>query len=130
MRSATQLIMTLVTLLVLSACTAAGNGDAGGTRLANGLHEQADGTVVALGLLEWVDLEGGFYALTGAPGDDDATIAVIANPDDFATQLAALVGEDVEVHGVLVEGATIRMAGPEVQIDAIREITGTPGPAE
>lgn len=123
-------------LLALAACTAGGNdsptdgtGSDGSTRLAFGLHEQEDGTVVALGVLEWVDLEGGFYALTGAP-EGGGTIAVIANPDDFRDELEALVGGAVEVHGTVVEGASIRMAGPEVEIDRIAEITDTPGPAE
>jgi hypothetical protein len=103
--------------------------DASGLRLANGLYDQPDGTVLAIGTLEWIDLEGGFYAITGAV-DGDGNIAVIANADEFADELEALLGKTVEVIGTRYEGVSIRMAGPEVMIDTIREISDTPGIAE
>ncbi|MBN2247996.1 MAG: hypothetical protein JW733_04790 [Coriobacteriia bacterium] len=98
------------------------------TRPANGLYDQGDGTVIALGTLEWIDLEGGFYALTGAPGVE-GNIAVIQNADEFADELEALKGSDVIVTGALFDGASIRMAGPEVVITSIDGI-GAQGAAE
>jgi len=101
----------------------------GGLRLANGLYDQEDGTVIALGTLEWIELEGGFYALTGSP-EGDGNIAVIANADDFADELDALLGKTVSVTGTRFDGASIRMAGPEVVITSVEEISDTPGAAE
>lgn len=149
MKTRTALLMLLALLLALSlgACAAespADNGDAtpstdgvstppaedpAGLRLANGWYDQADGTVLALGTLEWVDLEGGFYALTGSP-EGDGNIAVIANADEFASELEALVGKTVQVTGTAFEGASIRMAGPEIVITSVEEISDTPGAAE
>lgn len=138
------LILALLLGLALAGCTSAETPDvaspgdaagdaAGGLRLANGLYDQEDGSVIALGVLEWIDLEGGFYALTGAPeseGDPDANIAVIANADEFADELETLVGKTVQISGTRFDGASIRMAGPEVTIDSVQEISDTPGAAE
>lgn len=133
------LALALVVGVAIAGCAAAespdtgtpgdGGGAAGGLRLANGLYDQEDGSVIALGVLEWVDLEGGFYALTGSP-DGDGTIAVIANADEFEDELEALVGKTVQVTGARSDGASIRMAGPEVVIESIEEISDTPGAAE
>lgn len=106
-------------------------GGAAGLRLANGIYDQEDGSVIALGVLEWVDLEGGFYALTGAPeSEGGGTIAVINNAEEFDDELEALLGKTVQVTGVRFDGATIRMAGPEIVIDSVDEISDTPGVAE
>lgn len=124
------LLLLVAALLALAGCVGAeDDAPTGDTRLAFGVHEREDGTVVALGVLEWIDLEGGFYALTGAPGDG-GTIAVVANPQDIITELEAFVGSPVELQGTLVEGASIRMAGPEIAVDSITQITEAPGPAE
>jgi len=106
---------------------------AAGLRLANGLYDQADGTVMALGVLEWKDLEGGFWAVTGAPesaGDPDAAIAVIANVSKDDPAWTKLAGKTVTVIGTRVEGASVRMAGPEITATSVTEITDTPGIAE
>lgn len=108
--------------------TPPGDG-AAGLRLANGWYDQADGTVLALGTLEWVDLEGGFYALTGSP-EGEGNIAVIANGEEFSAELEALVGKTVQVTGTAFDGASIRMAGPEIVITSVEEISDTPGAAE
>jgi hypothetical protein len=94
------------------------NGAAGGTRLAYGLYDLEDGTVQAVGRLEWVDLEGGFWALVGGDGTG-TTIAVIQNADQFTDSIEELEGRDVVVTGVRFDGASIRMAGPEIIIDSI-----------
>ena len=133
------LLLIMVLALALAACAAEPSadsgdatppeGDAAGLRLANGLYDQPDGTVLALGTLEWVDLEGGFYAITGNP-EGEGNIAVIANADEFTSELEALVGKTVQVTGTRFEGASIRMAGPEIVITSIEEISDTPGAAE
>ncbi len=133
------LLIALVLAVALTACAGESasdegtapppDGAAGGLRLANGLYDQEDGTVLALGTLEWIDLEGGFYALTGSP-EGDGNIAVIANADEFAAELESLIGKTVSVTGTRFEGASIRMAGPEIVITSIEEVTDTPGAAE
>jgi len=106
---------------------------AAGMRLAPGLYDLADGTVQAIGTLERSDLEGGFWAVVGgteAEGDVGKVVAVIANGDALAEQLTALEGRTVDVLGTRVEGASIRMAGPEIEATSVTEIDDTPGPAE
>lgn len=106
--------------------TTAGDGNGlGALRLTNGLYDQADGSVMVLGTLEWVDQEGGFYAVTGAPGDN-GTIAVVANADEFASELEEFTGSTVFITGTRLEGASVRMAGPEVVIESIVQIDDTP----
>lgn len=104
---------------------------ASGLRLANGLYDLEDGRVQAIGTLEWIDLEGGFYAVTGRPeGEGEGNIAVIANAAGFEDELERLEGKTVSIIGRRVEGASIRMAGPEIEIETIEEISDTPGIAE
>jgi len=135
-------LLALTLTLALTACAAEPAPDSGSTppaeepaglRLAPGLYDLEDGTVQALGTLEYVELEGGFWAITGgtdAEGTAGETIAVIANGDEFAAQLASLTGKTVLVTGTRFEGVSIRMAGPEIVIATIEEITDTPGIAE
>ncbi len=106
---------------------------AAGLRLAPGLYDQADGTVLAIGTLEYQDLEGGFWAVIGgteSEGNLGEIVAVIANAQDFAAELEALEGATVDVTGTRLEGASIRMAGPEIEISTIEEISDTGGIAE
>ena len=108
-------------------------GGASGSRLAPGLYDLEDGTVQALGTLEYRDLEGGLWAIVGgteSEGNLGEVVAVVANPDEFADQLEALKGKTVLVTGTRSEGVSVRMAGPEVVVTAIEEISDTPGAAE
>jgi len=132
------LLLAIVLALAVGACAAETpapdeggepTDGAAGLRLANGLYDQEDGTILALGTLEWIDLEGGFYALTGSP-EGDGNIAVIANAEEFEGDLEALVGKTVQVTGTRFDGASVRMAGPEIVITSVEEITDTPGIAE
>ncbi len=103
------------------------------SRLAPGLYDQADGTAVAIGTLEWIDLEGGFWAVVGgteAEGDAGTISAVIANGGDFQKELEPLAGKTVTVTGTKLNGLSIRMAGPEIEMDSVVEMTDTPGIAE
>jgi hypothetical protein len=87
---------------------------------------------LAIGTLEWVDLEGGFWAIIDGSQSDTAggTVVVIADPTGFESELDALRGRAVSVIGTRFDGASIRMAGPEIEITSIEEITDTSDPAE
>ncbi len=105
---------------------------AAGTKMAPGLYDLEDGTVQAVGTVEFRDLEGGFWAVIGgteAEGDVGKTIAVIANGADYAQQLEDLKGLSVIVTGTRLEGASIRMAGPEIKATSVVAASEA-GPAE
>ena len=113
--------------------SSASESPAAGSQLAPGLYDLGDSKVQALGTLEWSDLEGGFWLIadgTRASDDASATVAVIANGADFESQLEPLKGKAVVAIGTRLDGASVRMAGPEIQIESIEEVTGTPGAAE
>ncbi len=81
-----------------------------GTKMAPGLYDLEDGIVVAIGAVEYRDLEGGFWAVIGgteAEGDAGEVVAVIANGDEFAEQFH---GE----RGPLVRGLRQERAGDAV----------------
>jgi hypothetical protein len=135
------LILTLALGAVLVGCASTAEpepavdvpGDAAGLRLAPGIYDLDDGTVQVIGTLEYRDLEGGLYAIAGgteADGGPDAVIAVVNNADEFASELEALEGKTVSILGTRFDGASIRMAGPEVIVDSIEELSDTPGIAE
>jgi hypothetical protein len=112
---------------------AAPGGDAAGSRLAPGLYDQADGTVLALGTLEWSDLEGGFWAVVGgtqATGDVGKVVAVIPNVAKDDPTYAKLAGSTVQVTGKRLDGASVRNAGPEITATSIAAVSDTGGPAE
>ncbi len=95
---------------------------AGGTRPAPGLYELADGTVAAVGAVEYRDLEGGFWvvvAATGAPGDAAETVAVLANGEEFAAQFRAYPEGLFEVRGERAGDVSVRMAGPEITASSV-----------
>jgi hypothetical protein len=137
------LVSLLVGILALTGCAnqapapPEGGGDAAGgaagLRLAPGLYDLEDGTAQAVGTLVWQDLEGGFWAVSGgteAENNVGETVAVIANGAEFESELKPLEGKQVLVTGTRLEGASIRMAGPEIEMTAVEEISDTPGPAE
>lgn len=106
---------------------------AAGSRLAPGLYDLDDGTAQALGTLEYQDLEGGLWAIVGGTaeqGNIGTVVAVVANPDEFADELRSLEGKTVIITGTRFEGASIRMAGPEIVVQSIEEVSDTSGPAE
>ena len=92
-------------------------GSAAGTKLAPGLYDLEDGTVVAVGTVERRELEGGFWAVIGgteAEGNEGVIVAVIANGDEFAQQFRDDPGLSFEVYGERAGDASVRMAGPEI----------------
>lgn len=110
-----------------------GENSNAGSRIAPGLYDLDDGTVQAIGTLEYVDLEGGFWAVIGgtaADGDEGRVVAVIANGDSLLDTIEPLAGQQVLVTGTRLDGVSIRMAGPEIEADAITALNEAPGIAE
>ena len=90
---------------------------AGATKMAPGLYDLMDDSVVAVGTVEHRDLEGGFWAVidgTQAEGDAGKVVAVIVNGDDFAPLFKANKGYSFLVYGKRAGDASTRMAGPEI----------------
>jgi hypothetical protein len=103
-----------------------------GTKMAPGLYDQSDGTVVAVGTVEYRDLEGGFWAVVGgteAAGDQGTVVAVIANGDEFAQQFKANQGYSFVIHGERADDVSTRMAGPEITATRV-ELASEASPAE
>lgn len=102
-------------------------------KIAPGLYDLDDGTVQAVGTVEYLDLEGGFWAVIGggeAEGDVGKLVAVVANGDDYAQVFKELEGLSVIVTGTRLEGASTRMAGPEIEATSVVAARGAAGPAE
>ena len=107
-------------------------GPAAGTKMAPGLYDWEDGSVVAVGTVEYRDLEGGFWAVIGgteAEGDAGKVVAVIANGDEFAQVFRENQGLSFEVYGRRAGDASIRMAGPEITARRV-VLAADAGPAE
>lgn len=97
------------------------------------MYDMEGGTVQAIGTLEYRDIEGGVWAIIGgtqADGNLGEAVAVIANAEEFSGQLKALGGKTVIAIGTRAGGMSIRMAGPEIVLKSISEMSDTPGPAE
>lgn len=95
-----------------------------------GLYDLENGRTQALGVLRRVDLEGGFWAVTnalpgGEPGREEKVIAVLANAAELGLDLESLEGAYVSAVGKLLGGASIRMAGPELQLDTLEKVADT-----
>ncbi len=91
-----------------------------------GITQLEGDRITAEGWLAYIDLEGGFYAIQdGPPSDtpevtvDVATVIVIANSVDFSAELEQLTGSYVIATGTLLDGVSIRMAGPEMMLESI-----------
>ncbi len=136
-------ILALFVALAIAGCGASGSattttqqtldGPATGTRLAPGLYDLADGTSEAIGTLEWVDLEGGFWAVIGgteATGDVGTTVAVIANAAKDDPAYVALNGAVVRVLGTKLTGVSVRMAGQEIEASSISGLSDTNAASE
>ncbi len=105
---------------------------AAGSQLAQGLHDMGDGSVQAVGILSYRNLEGGFWALTEGPegSDSGAVIVVVANAAEFEPRVAELAGTQVIVTGRRLEGASIRMAGPEMEAASVEAYGPSADPAK
>ena len=138
MTRAPALIMIAVVSLALSSCgspdsTITTSNSVQPTPVRPGLYELAGGRVRALGVLAYRDLEGGFWAVTDAPpglpvSPDARVVAVIANAADLTSvDFKALEGRSVAVEGKLVDGASIRMAGPELEAESVTAVATDSG---
>jgi hypothetical protein len=108
-------------------------GGSDATQIAPGLYDLADGSVEAVGTLEYRDLEGGAWVIVGgveSGGTLGKTLAVIANAANLGSQLGALKGAQVVAKGKRLDGASIRMAGPEISVTSIKKSSDTPDPAQ
>jgi hypothetical protein len=140
-------VLVAAALLALAGCSVGGNGatscpsqpassgpaPAAGSKLAPGLYDLEDGTVQAVGVVEYRDLEGGFWAVIGgaeAEGDVGKIVAVIANGADYAQQFKDHEGLSMIVTGRRLDGASTRMAGPEIEATSVVAASGASGPTE
>ncbi len=104
-----------------------------GSRLAPGLYELADGRAQAVGVLEYRDLEGGTWVIVGgteAEGNVGEVVAVIANPDRAVRSSSRSRVSWWWRTGTKLDGASIRMAGPEIEVKTIEAIKDSGGPAD
>jgi hypothetical protein len=116
----------------VSALPENGPSPASGTKMAPGLYELEDGTVVAVGTVEYRDIEGGFWVVidgSAAQGDSGTVVAVIANGDEFADQFRGDEGFSFEVYGERAGEVSVRMAGPEITATRV-VLAAEGGPAE
>jgi hypothetical protein len=92
---------------------------------AAGIADLGDGRVVAHGWVASEDLEGGFWAVMDiAPSTSSVVqpkvVAVLLPGKVTSEELKNVEGTFVGAEGVRQEGASIRMAGPEIVVDALR----------
>jgi hypothetical protein len=103
-----------------------------GTKMAPGLYDLQDGTAVAVGTVEYRDLEGGFWVVVGgteAEGDQGTVVAVVANGDRFAQRFKDNEGSSFVIHGERAGEVSTRMAGPEITATRV-ELASETSPAE
>ncbi len=119
--------------LAPSASSTSSGASAEATKMAPGLYDLEDGTVLAVGTVEYRDLEGGFWAVIGgteAEGDVGKVVAVVANGDEYAQQFKEMEGLSVIVKGTRLDGASTRMAGTEITATSVVAASDAAGPAE
>ena len=91
------------------------------------LEQRPGGRALAYGWVAHVDLEGGFWALVAEPPYSGMTTGVVAvllpgAVDDAG--IASYAGSFVAAEGTLQSGVSIRAAGPELWVDAVRVLGG------
>jgi hypothetical protein len=92
--------------------------------VAPGITEWADGTVEVTGYVQWMELEGGFWALVDRAAHVDGSrqpkvVAVLLPGPVSETTISTFNGSYVVARGRMQGGASIRMAGPEVVVDKL-----------
>lgn len=130
-RSWRPLLVIAVAALVaagVAGCFEAGPGDRFGTPPKPGLIRGSLDNAEAVGyVVHETELEGGFWALMDQPlGTSSAVqpkvVAVLVPGTGDEGSYAKLEGRLVWVGGRVAEGASIRMAGPELKVDGIEPI--------
>lgn len=98
------------------------------TPVAPGLHEREDGTVQAVGILDYRDLEGGFWAVVDtsdpAQADDADVVAVLGSSDEIPGPIKSYEGKYVSVIG-LQRDVSVYQAGPFVEVQSIKVVSDT-----
>lgn len=96
-----------------------------GTSIAPGRYPKRGGRVEIVGTLVRRNIEGGFWAITksvpGPQAQGAETLAVIANGDKLPS-LSGLEGKYVLAKGTPLDGVSIRMGGPEIAADSVKEL--------
>jgi hypothetical protein len=148
MRALTLLISILLAAMLLVGCGSNDEGGSAGTTAQGtaggqtddttggkqpGLNDLADGRKEAVGVLDHRDLEGGFWAIVqateGEPTEEAPVVAVLANAEALGVDLEDLQGSYVRAEGSIVDGPSIRMAGPEMEADLL-EPAESPAPQQ
>lgn len=95
-----------------------------------GLYRLPDDTALALGTLQYRDLEGGFWVVVEAlpknAKPESKAVAVIANADSLGVDLKELEGRYVAAQGRMKDGLSIRIAGPEMEAESIEVVSKSP----
>ena len=91
---------------------------------APGIDRLADGTSEAYGYVRRIELEGGFWALvSNVPQDKisvETSVVVVLLPGRVSeADIAKMAGSYAQAKGTELHGTSIRMAGPEMKVDAI-----------
>lgn len=136
-------VVALVGLLVLVGCTGTGSQtepksetpptsqppESSAVLAPPGLYEVEGGKTQALGVLDYRDIEGGFWVVVDTAVAEDAAkadvVAVIPNAEDLGVDLESMKGNYVSATGTKLDGASIRMAGPEIEADTIEVVSDT-----
>jgi len=91
-----------------------------------GIAELSDGRSRAVGVLGYSELEGGFWALydtdPGEVPEDAPVVAVVANMGELDVSACSMEGKLVAADGMMSDGVSIRMAGPEIIADDVYEV--------
>lgn len=94
------------------------------TAPAPGLQRAASGPAVAYGWVMHQDLEGGFWALVDrppapSPAEQPKVVVVLLSGVVPEADIARLEGVYARATGTVTGGVSVRMAGPEMKVDAI-----------
>lgn len=116
-------LLVAFALLLVSGCA---QQPAGPPLPEPGLTGNEDGRATAVGVLNYVDLEGGFWriAQTESPAQaaDAPSVVVIINPGEMEEGLDSFEGRYVRAIGSLYDGASVRMAGQEMIVETIEAL--------
>ncbi len=98
-------------------------GPRGGLPPKTGVETLPGGRVIARGWVNETDLEGGTWLLEDQPpasSIEHTTVAVLLPGTVTVDELSRVRGTYVGAEGVLQQGVSIRMAGPEIVVDVLR----------
>ncbi len=91
------------------------------------LEQLPGGRALAYGWVAHVNLEGGFWAVVAEPplsGTTTEVVAVLLPGAVDEAGIASYAGSFVAAEGTLQSGTSVRMAGPELWVDAVRVLGG------